>query len=288
MKSLKEIIAAANENKIAIGHFNVSDMVMLKAVFESARELNTPVIIGTSEGERDFIDPYQAVFLVKNLRERYNFPIFINADHTHSLDKVEEAAKAGYDAILFDGGKLSLDENTKQTQEAVKMVRSINSNILVEGEMGYIGSGSQLLKELPAGVAIKQEDLTKPEDARVFVETTGIDILAPAVGNIHGILVDVENPQLSIGRIKEIKQATGAPLVLHGGSGIGDKDFSDAIAAGISVIHISTEMRLAWRRGVEESLRQDADEVAPYKLMGGAIEEIKKVVYNRLKLFNRL
>ncbi len=293
MQSLRQAIEGAEKDHIAIGHFNISDSVALKAIVEAVLEIskyqNTeiPVIIGTSEGERDFIGPKQAAALVKSYREEHNFPIFLNADHTHSLEKVKEAVLAGYDAILFDAGRLSLEENIKQTKEVVDYVKSINPEILVEGEIGYIGSSSEILKELPADAAIQPEDLTTPDEAMKFVKETGVDLLAPAVGNVHGIIKG-GNPRLDILRIAAIKKAVGVPLVLHGGSGIADEDFVAAIKAGISIIHINTEIRAAWRKGLEQGLKNNPEEVAPYKIYPPAVEEIKKVVSERMRLFTKL
>lgn len=289
MKSLIEIIKQAESNKIAIGHFNVSDLTALKAIFEVARGLNFPVIIGVSEGERDFIGIKQIAALIKSLRDEYDYPIFLNADHTHSLEKLKQVVEAGFDAAVFDASKFAFKENIKKTKEAVEYVKSVNPNFLLEGELGYIGSGSTLLKEIPAGAAIKPEDLTKPDEAAQFIKETGIDLFAPAVGNLHGIIAGAEgNPALNIQRISEIKSAVNIPLVLHGGSGIKDEDFILSIDAGISIIHINTELRLAWRKGMEKALKENPGEITPYKLLPIVIEEIKYVVEQRLKLFNRL
>lgn len=288
MMSLKEIITKAEAEKKAVGHFNISDSSALKGIFEAARKLNLPVLIGTSEGERDFLEAREAVALVKELREEYDYPIFLNADHTHSLAKVKEALEAGYDAILFDGGRLPLEENIKATKEAVDYVRATRPGVLIEGEMGYIGTSSEILKEIPKGAAVTEEDMTKPDEAERFVRETGVDLLAPAVGNIHGMLASGEEPRLDIGRIGEIKARVGIPLVLHGGSGTSDDDFREAIKAGISVIHINTEIRKAWREGLEEGLKEAPDEVAPYKLLDKAVEDVKRVVEKRLKLFSGL
>lgn len=294
-KDLRDIILNAEKNRVAIGHFNISELGALKAIAEVAAELKLPVIVGTSEGEREFIDVHEAVALVKSLREDHGQPIFLNADHTHSLEKVKEAVEAGYDAILFDPfdpaqGKrrLTLEENIKQTREVVEYVKSKNPSILIEGELGYIGGSSMIFKELPKGAAISPEDLTKPEDAARFAKETGIDLLAPAVGNVHGMFAHAPNPRLDIRRTRAIKKAVKVPLVLHGGSGIADQDFLAAIDAGISIIHISTELRAAWRRGLERGLKESPEEIAPYKIMVPGVEEMKKVVYNRLKLFNKL
>ena len=286
MKTLLEIIKDTESKKVAIGHFNISDLAGLKGIFEAARELGLPIIIGASEGERDFIGVKQCAALIKSLRETYDYPIYLNADHTHSLEKVKEAVEAGFDAIIFDGSKLPFEENIRQTKEAVAEIKKINPGILVEGEVGYIGSGSVILKNVPAGAAVKKEDLTKPEDAKRFVEETGVDLFSPAVGNLHGMFADAPNPDLAVDLIAQIKEAVKIPLVLHGGSGIKDADFTSAIQAGINIIHINTEIRLAWRKGIETALKQNLEEIVPYKLLPGAIAEVKKVVSQRLRLFN--
>ena len=298
MKKLIEYIKEAEHNKTAIGHFNISEYAGLEGIFKAAQELNLPVIIGVSEGEAGFIGYRRAAALVKSLREEYNYPIFLNADHTKSLEKIKEAVEAGFDAVLFDAGKSLFEENIKKTKEAVEYVKSVSAGrrteILVEAELGYLGSSSVILKEIPKDATIKKEDLTKPEETARFVKETKIDLLAPAVGNIHGMFKNAPNPNLDIERIKEIKEALrqssgqAAPLVLHGGSGIIEDDFLQAIDAGISIIHINTELRLAWREGMERVLKENPEEIAPYKLLPAVVEEIRKAAYNRLKLFNKL
>ncbi len=299
MKTLREYILEAESKKISIGHFNISDIAGLKAIFESAAEIKNPpyplfesgqipIIIGVSEGEAGFVGHKQAAALVKSLREEYNYPIFINADHHKSLENINPAVEAGFDAVLFDGGKLPIEENIIKTKEVVAYVKSINPDILVEGELGYIGSSSVIFSEIPEGAAIKKEDLTKPEDAARFVKETGVDLLAPAVGNIHGMQKNAPNPALDIERIKKLRQAAGVPMVLHGGSGITDSDFTASIDAGIAIIHINTEIRLAWRQGIEKAIKENPEEIVPYKILPFAVEEIKKIVSRRLKLFNKM
>lgn len=285
MRNLAEVIQDAEKRKVAIGHFNISNLEQLKAIADVAKKLNTPVIIGVSEGEREFIGIDQAVALVESFRND-GIEMYLNADHTHSIEKVREAVEAGFDAVLFDGGKLLLDENIKQTKEVVRVAKSIAPDILVEGELGYIGGGSEILEKLPEGVAISAESFTKPEDAQKFVKETGVDLLAPAIGNIHGMLKNAPNPRLDIPRIRAIKQSVNIPLVLHGGSGISDKDFISAIDTGISIIHISTELRVAWRSGVEHELEENKNEVAPYKVIADVIKDMEKVIEQKLKLFN--
>jgi len=289
---LRDIIKQAQFQKVAIGHFNISDIAALNGIFSSALSLKVPVIIGVSEGEREFIGTRQAAVLVRSLRTEYNYPIFINADHTHSLEKIKEAVEAGFDAVLFDAGQKSLDENITLTKEVVEYVKKYNetygTDTLVEGELGYIGSGSVILDRIPEGVSIKKEDLTKPDDAARFVKETGVDLLAPAVGNIHGMFADVPDPNLDINKIVEIRDAAQVPLVLHGASGNTDEDIKNAIASGIAVVHISTELRVAWKRGLDLALLSHPKEIAPYKLMPEVVHEVSKVAAEKLKLFNNL
>ncbi len=288
MQTLFQVIKDAEVKKVAVGHFNISDLAALKAIFAAAHSLSLPVIIGVSEGEADFIGRKQAAALVRGLREEYGWPVFLNSDHTHSLEKIKEAVAAGFNAVLFDGSKLSFEENVKATKEVVEYVKSVDEKIIVEGEIGYIGGSSQILKEIPAGAAVRDEDLTTPEEAGQFVRETGVDLLSPAVGNIHGMFKDAPNPNLNIGNIEKIKKAAGVPLVLHGGSGIRDDDFRAAITAGISIIHINTEIRVAWRRALDEFLRENPEEISPYKILPAAVAAVEAVVKERLKLFNRL
>src|SRR5262245_44247064 len=160
MKTLSEVLSEARQNGVAIGHFNISDLTGLKAVFESARTLQVPVIVGLSEGERDFMGVREAAATVKVLRDKYNYPIFLNADHTHSLASAEDAAKAGFDSIVFDCSELPFAQNISETKRAVEILKTINPSILIEGEIGEIGTGSEIHEEAPQGLK-----LTTPKEA---------------------------------------------------------------------------------------------------------------------------
>ena len=288
MKTLRECLKQAEEKKVAIGHFNISNLEGLWAIFYAAKELSLPVIIGVSEGERDFVGVRQAVALVKSLREEFAYPIFLNADHTYSFERVKEAIDAGFDAVIFDGSKLDLEENIKITKQCVDYARGVNPEIIVEGELGYIGTSSKLLDAIPEGVKLGLEDLTKPDEAKRFVAETGVDLLAPAVGNIHGMLKSGADPALNIARVGEIREATGVSLVLHGGSGNNEADFRDAITAGVSIVHINTELRVAYRDALRLTLQESPDEVAPYKILKPAVVAMQQVVEKKLKLFSGL
>ena len=187
--------------------------------------------------------------------------------------------------MVFDASELPLEQNIRQTKEAVEALKTINPAILVEGEIGDIGSGSEIHKEVPD----LSNGLTTPRKQRVCRDNQ-VDILAPAVGNMHGMLETMVQGEvrkhLDIQRIAQIKHATQVPLTLHGGSGTEDEDLLNAIAAGINIIHINTELRIAWRRGLEASLANQPDEVAPYKILSPVVESVKRVTTSRLRLFN--
>jgi fructose-bisphosphate aldolase, class II len=287
MYVLREVLEQAQQNGVAIGHFNVADLVLLKAVFESAQQLNVPVLVGVSEGERKFMGLRQTSALVRSLRDEFDYPIFLNADHTHALSDAVEAAKAGFDLVVFDASALPFEQNVRNTKQAVEAIKEVNPAVLVEAELGDIGTGSQIHEQSPD----LARSLTSAADAKAFVDATGIDILAPAVGTMHGLLRSMlhgeERKHLDIQRIAEIKNTTHALLTLHGGSGTDDDDFRKAIAAGINVIHINTELRVAWRRGLEAGLLQQPDEVVPYNILSFAVESVKQVVLSRLELFSK-
>src|SRR5580692_13080347 len=216
MTSLLEVLQQADARRIAVGHFNVSDLVTLYGVVEAAREQGLPVVVGVSEAERRFIGVPQLVAIVKSLREQGGPPIFLNADHTHSLPLALEAAKAGFDWVVCDFSALPFAENLQQTKEAVQALKALRPDILVEGEIGDIGSGSQIHDSAP------HRPLTTPDEATQFVQETAIDTLAPAVGNMHGVLKSMltgdARKHLKIERIRAIKERTRIFMTLHGGA----------------------------------------------------------------------
>lgn len=287
MKTLREYVKEAEEKKVAIGHFNISNIEALHGIYNAAKKLSVPVIIGVSEGEEEFIGRDEVALLIKGIREKDNYPIFLNADHHYSFDSVKNALDAGYDAAIIDAVKLPLEENIDLTKKCVVYAKELNEkegrDILIEAELGFIGQSSKLLDAIPEGVS--EATMTKPEDAKYFVEQTGIDLIAPSVGNVHG-MIKGGNPKLDIERIKNIREACGIPMVLHGGSGIADEDFTKAIASGISVIHINTEIRVAYKEALEKYLKENPNEVAPYKFLKDGVEAVERVVEARLKLFN--
>lgn len=282
---IKNYLKRTVSEKWALGHFNFSEDEALRAIIETAAEFKTPIFVGTSEGERKHLGLKQAVNLVKAFREKFNIPIWLNADHTKSFEGVVAAVDTGYDAILADFSALPFEENIKMTKQSVEYAKSKSPDIIVEGELGYVRGESKVQKEI---IEIKTDDLTKPEEAARFVKETGVDMLAPAVGNIHGIAANA--PKLDFQRIADIKKAVGGDifLVLHGGSGMSESDFKNAINVGISIVHINTEIRVAFTEALRKSLKKMPEETTPYKILTPSFEAMKRVIEEKLKIFGSI
>lgn len=289
MKTL-EIFEKAQIHGYAIGQFNVSTDEQITAIVEVAKELNAPVIIGTSEGERDFIGVDQIVALVRSWRERdlptgrqAGLQIILNADHCKTFESIKEVVDAGYDSVHFDGSKLPFNENVEITKRVIEYAKSVNPDIVVEAEIGCLPGGSDIHQD----VKIKPSDLTQPEEAKEFIKKTGVDLLAVAIGNIHGMKEGGDDdPHLYIDRLDEITRAVpGTLLVLHGGSGTPREDLQQAIKKGIVKININTEIRIAYKNALKKFLEENIDEVKPYKILSPAMEAVKKVVADKVVLF---
>lgn len=290
MKSLREYIEEAKSQKKAIGHFNVSNLDAIHGIVEAAEELGVPVILGATEGEEEYIGAEVLAGIVAVLKQTAKVPVFLNADHHYSFEAVKKSLDDGFDMAIIDLVKVPLDENIAITKKCVEYAKQLSKetgrDILIEAELGFIGQSSKMLDSVPEGVG--EETMTTPEDAKYFIDSTGIDLLAPSVGNIHG-MVKAGEPALHPERVKAIYELTQTPMVLHGASGNTDEDIRACIDAGVVIVHINTEIRVAYKEALVESLTiTHKDEVAPYKYLPEAKEAIKRVVLQKLKVFNNL
>ena len=282
MKTLREAIQEALVGKRAIGHFNISDSNQLRAIALAAKAASLPVIIGLSEGERDYFPVSHARALI-DLYRAEDIEMYLNADHTYSLEKVQAAIAAGVDSVIYDGAKSGIEENIVVTTSVVEAARASGRDVIVEAELGYIGQSSKVLTELPPGAALTPEMMTSVADAKRFIDSTGVDCFAPAVGNVHGMLGISQDPPLNIERVQEISTTTKIPLVLHGASGNSEADIRAAIAAGVAIVHINTELRVTYRDGLREGIA--GDEVAPYKFLAPAGKRMQAFIEEKLRLF---
>lgn len=285
MKPLREVLAEYKNAQRALAHFNFSDSNQLRAIAEASRTSNLPVLAGLSEGEREHFPLAHARALI-DIYQHEGVAIYLSADHTYSLEKAKAALNARVDAIVVDGAALDFAENEKLLMQVVAYAHSRKRfrgyhDTIVEGELGYIGTSSALLDSLPEGVS--EANLTTAEDAARLVKETGIDALAPAVGNVHGMLKSAKEPRLHPDRVKEIARAAHIPLVLHGASGNTMEDIKACIAAGMVIVHINTELRLLYRDTLRKSL--GSEETTPYKFLAPSVEAMSAYIAERLTLF---
>src|SRR3989344_648619 len=261
--TLNDYLTRATKEEWAIGHFNFSTLDQLAAIVETAQVLKAPVMVGTSEGERDFIGLKNAVALIGGYQKQ-GIAVFLNADHTKSIEKAKEAVDTGYESVHIDLSEKPFEENIEGTRMIVEYARKAGGEISVEGELGVIRGSSQVRDEI---INVSVDDYTSPEEAKKFIEETGVSRLAIMVGNVHGIFKG--EPELDIELIAAIRAALPQEvvLVLHAGSGIEPGVIQKAVAAGIANVHVSTELRRLWREELESALEDKPDEYAPYKLL---------------------
>lgn len=270
----------ADKENWAVGQFNFSTLTQLEGIVKAGKNFEVPLILGTSEGEVGFLGFETAVQLRDVFKKKTGLPLFLNLDHGKSKKIVESACESGYDMVHFDGSELPFEENIKRTKEVVEYAK--NLGVLVEGEVGILGTSSSEINDFE----IKEEHLTDPEEAEIFVKETGVDCLAVSIGNFHGIKEKGENPKIEMERLKDIKRKIGDVfLVLHGGSGISGNDIEESIKSGIVKINVNTELRKAFTENLRKILNNDPETITPYKYFPFVMEKVREVVENKIKLF---
>ncbi|MBI3337508.1 MAG: class II fructose-bisphosphate aldolase [Candidatus Staskawiczbacteria bacterium] len=292
MRSLKYYLNKAYKEKWAIGQFNFSDFSQVKGIVAAAKNLNSPIILGTSEGESKFVGLSEAVAIRNVLRKETGLPIFLNLDHGKSFEYLKTAVLAGYDMVHFDGSKLPIEENIEISKKVVNFAKNLpagrQERIVVEGEVGrFSNDASRLYQEK---FEIKEEDLTDPNEALRYLGKTSVDVLAVSVGTFHGIDISVVSPHIRLDRLKEIRQLAeknkiSILLVLHGGSGTPEEDIKESIKLGVVKININTEIRLAFTSNLRKSLDINANEITPYKYLQVPINSVQMAVEAKIKLF---
>ena len=266
--NLNYVLEKAKKENYAVGLFNTTDTDMLEAVIAAAEELNSPVIIGTAEvllpaGELKLIAP-----ALRAAAERATVPVVLHYDHGLTFDRCIEALSLGFSSIMFDGSLGGYEENVAKTREMARIAHAFGAT--VEGEIGHVGNTDD-----EGG-----ESYTTPEEAKEFVEATGVDALAIAIGTAHGVYKT--RPKLNLERLAEIRAAVETPLVLHGGSGLSDDDFRNTVKYGISKINIFTDLCLAGSRAMQKGL----DEGKAYlDIRNLKVEYIKECVKEKMRLF---
>ena len=278
----KDWLQKAKQEKFAIGAFNVGNLETFKAIVQAAANKKSPVIIESSPGETKWMQAENIVDIAHNFSAEYGVPILINLDHSETLEDCMNAVEVGFDLIHFDGGKLPLEENLKIVRQIVEASHA--KGLTVEGEIDHIQGSS----EVHIGSAMEEAakgTMTDPVRAAKFVKDSGVDIFAAFFGNVHGVFSGGDE-NLHLDLLKQIAEALPETyLSLHGGSGIADDQVQKAIALGIVKVNVNTEMRQAFRDGLEKALKQSPEEYALYKLLPETIEEVQRIVEHKIEVF---
>jgi fructose-bisphosphate aldolase class II len=272
----KQMIIDAQNGGYAIGSFNTSDLEITKAIISAATRLRSPVIIETSEKAIGYAGLEELASIIKSAAKNARVPVALHLDHGTNLDLVNRCLEAGYTSIMFDGSKLPYDENQILTRQAAEMAH--RKNVPCEGELGSIMKAP---KKSVYPIAI-DKGFTDPELVSQFVRNTGIDFLAVSIGSQHGIGA---NEELDIELLKKINTKTSIPLVLHGASGVPERDIKQAVKNGICKINIDTDIRHTFSKAIREITKKFPDLSDPRDIMTKVMAEIEKVVEEKIKLF---
>lgn len=269
----KEILKKAQEGKYAVGAFNVENMEMVIAVISAAEEMNSPVIMQTTPSTVKYAGIDYFLANAKVAASRAKVPVAMHLDHGSSFELASEAFRAGYTSIMIDGSHSNLQDNINISKSVVNMCKA--SGIAVEAELGKVGGKED---DLDGG----EGGLTDPQEAKLFVEKTGVDSLAVAIGTAHGMYKG--EPKLDLERLSQIREVVSIPLVLHGGSGIPDCKVQEAIKRGICKVNYATELRIAFTNGVKKYLEENKGEIDPKKYNKSGMEEVKQFVKEKIRV----
>ena len=271
---MNSFIQKAKQEHYAIPQINVNGLIWIESILKAAEETRSPIILGTTDKVIEFLGGYQ--FICSTIKNKIKamditIPVIIHLDHGLTVENCKKAVEAGYDSVMFDGSKLSIDENIKQTKEVVDYAHK--NNVIVEGEVGAIGGNED-------GIigTVKYADL---DDCINLAKEAKLDTLAPALGSVHGKYQG--EPDLGFTEMEEIQKAIDIPLVLHGASGISDEDLLKAIHLGHAKINFNTEINIAWSNQIRQTLNEDVSLFNPQQILNPSkeaiIETVKSIIH---------
>lgn len=270
----KQIMLDAQAGNYAIGAFNVENMEMVQAVVAAAEELQSPVIMQTTPSTVKYADFAYFYANAKVAAEKANVPVVMHLDHGSSFELAMRALRIGYTSIMIDGSHDSFEDNIAVTKAVVDACHP--SDVPVEAELGKVGGKEDDLDGGEGG------GYTVPSEAVEFVEKTGIDSLAVAIGTAHGVYKGT--PKLDVERLSEIREVVSIPLVLHGTSGVPDDAVKECIKRGICKVNYATDLRIAFSKGVTEVLKENPDTIDPKKYNARGREYVKAYVMDKMKV----
>jgi len=269
--TMKEKLAACTKQGKALLAVNFYNFETLKGLLLAAKATNSSLILQLSESSLYYLGIEPAIAMARVMLKEFDVEGWVHLDHGSSIDIVTKCLDAGFDSVMIDASEKSFDENVHITKEAVRIAEQYKAS--VEAELGYIAKLNQSQSIEP----------TSANDAKRFVEATGIDALAIAIGNAHGFYK--ETPKLRLDRLKEIRAVTSCALVLHGSSGIPDDQLQEAIRCGISKINLATETKNAFMKKLQ-LLLADTDEIDLRKIFPKAIDEVQALIIRKLNVIN--
>lgn len=273
----KQILDHAHEHGYAVGAFNVNNMEIVQAIIEAAEETKSPVILQASQGGLKYAGVEYIAEMSKIAARNASVPVAIHLDHGTDFKQIMLCLRHGFTSVMIDASKHPLDENIKITKDIVDIAHAVG--VSVEAELGKIGG-----TEDDITVDEREATFTDPDEAERFVKETGLDSLAIAVGTAHGPYKG--EPKLDFDRIKVIKERLDMPLVLHGSSGVPEQSIKKAVSLGINKINIDTNIRQAFNRAVRKFVSENPDVYDPRKIVGPARDEMRKVIAEKMVMFN--
>jgi len=275
--SMTEMLNKAKSEGYAVGQFNVNNLEYAQGILQAAEAEKSPVILGVSEGAGRYMSGFKTVVkMVEGLMEdlKITVPVAIHLDHGSSFEKCKEAIDAGFTSVMIDASHHPFEENIETTSKVVEYAHS--KGVSVEAELGVVGGQED---DVVADGVIYAD----PKECEELVKRTGIDCLAPALGSVHGPYKG--EPNLGFKEMEEVRDATGVPLVLHGGTGIPTKDIQKSISLGTAKINVNTENQIASTKRIREILDNDKEVYDPRKYLGPAREVIKETVIGKIREF---
>lgn len=278
LMNMKDLLTVAQKNHFAVPAFNIGSDQLLKAVMKTVKELKSPVILEMSPDEFNFVG-YAQIQAMLYEAAHTDVPVCIHLDHGDSYETVVRAIQAGMTSVMIDASKLPYEENVAITKKVVETAHI--ANVSVESELGTIGTTGNSIEGGTEGVIY-----TVPEEAKQFIEDTGIDTFACAIGTAHGIYPKDMKPKLRIDILKDITDKVSVPLVLHGGSSNKDEEIAEAVKNGICKINISSDIKVALYEQARKTLNENPGYREPLEIYPAAMEACGKVCADKIRLFN--
>ncbi len=276
LKTGDEILRHADQHGYAVGAFNINNMEIAQAIIKGAEACNAPVFLQASQGAIKYAGIEYIAAIGKTIAANTDVPVALHLDHGTDFKDIMSCIQHGFKSVMIDASQFPLEENIAKTKEIVNIAHSIG--VSVEAELGKIGGTEE-------HISVAEEDVvyTDPEEAKYFVEETGVDSLAIAVGTAHGVYKG--EPKIDFERIKQINELVDIPLVLHGSSGVSYDDLRKAVSMGIRKINIDTDIRASFAQTVANFIKENPDEIDPRKILGPARDAMAEVVEEKIKVF---